>query len=383
MSLEISKNNSKENDIDENRKDKNVRYLLESVPQLETIFKVIGKIGEGTFSSVFLAYLKSNPNKYYAIKQLVPTVSPNRILRELKCLKDIGGTDYVAGVELCIREAGNVVFVMEYLYHDKFADYALNMPIQELRDYMRALLTALRRVHQFKIIHRDVKPSNFLYNRQKKRYMLVDFGLAQSLDSIKSNPSISRNKCPDENKVNSLIKDTKKSTDNRCICLGKPKVCSICIMRPEQNVNRAGTPGFRAPEVLLKHHPPTMAIDMWASGVMMLFILSSSHCFFRPPNDIAALAEIVAIFGTEAVQKCAKALGKKFICGADTQALDLRDTCQKSRKRKKNPNSNSSSSVLQEDYPDAAYDLLEKLLDLNHSTRITAEEALNHSFLKS
>ncbi|XP_014231298.1 cell division cycle 7-related protein kinase-like isoform X2 [Trichogramma pretiosum] len=383
MSLEIPKNNSKESDIDENRKDKNVSYLLESVPQLEKIFKVIGKIGEGTFSSVFLAYLKSNPNKYYAIKQLVPTVSPNRILRELKCLKDIGGTDYVAGVELCIREAGNVVFVMEYLYHDKFSDYALNMPTEELRDYMRALLTALRRVHQFKIIHRDVKPSNFLYNRQKREYMLVDFGLAQSLDSIRSNPAISRNKCHDENKVNSLIKDTKKSTYIRCECFGKPKVCSICLMRPEQNVNRAGTPGYRAPEVLLKHHPPTTAIDMWASGVMMLCILSSSHCFFRPPNDIAALAEIVAIFGTEAVQKCAKALGKKFICSTDTQALDLKDLCQKSRKRKRNPNSKSSSSVLQEDYPDAAYDLLKKLLDLNHATRITAEEALNHPFLKS
>lgn len=43
------------------------------------------------------------------------------------------------------------------------------MNVQETKDYMIALLTALKRVHQFNIIHRDVKPSNFLYDRQNKR----------------------------------------------------------------------------------------------------------------------------------------------------------------------------------------------------------------------
>lgn len=38
-----------------------------------------------------------------------------------------------------------------------------------------------------------------------------------------------------------------------CDCVGKLKVCNVCIKRPEMRAPRAGTPGFRAPEVLLKY----------------------------------------------------------------------------------------------------------------------------------
>lgn len=49
------------------------------------------------------------------------------------------------------------------------------MTVQETKDYMIALLTALRRVHKFNIIHRDVKPSNFLYDRRNKRYNSINY----------------------------------------------------------------------------------------------------------------------------------------------------------------------------------------------------------------
>lgn len=50
---------------------------------------------------------------------------------------------------------------------------------------------------------------------------------------------------------------TKKNADNKCNCFGKPKVCTLCLTRPQQTAPRAGTPGFRAPEVLLKHPSQT------------------------------------------------------------------------------------------------------------------------------
>ena len=44
---------------------------------------------------------------------------------------------------------------------------------------MRNLFVALKHVHEYNIIHRDVKPNNFLYSLKAEKFMLVDFGLAQ------------------------------------------------------------------------------------------------------------------------------------------------------------------------------------------------------------
>lgn len=42
-----------------------------------------------------------------------------------------------------------------------------------------------------------------------------------------------------------------------CSCYGRPKVCSICMLNPPMQAPRAGTPGFRPPEVLFKYSHQT------------------------------------------------------------------------------------------------------------------------------
>lgn len=68
-----------------------ITALLQTVPALNDLFNLHCKVGEGSFSSVFLATLKSSKeSKKFAIKHLIPTCHPSRIQRELSCLKKIG-----------------------------------------------------------------------------------------------------------------------------------------------------------------------------------------------------------------------------------------------------------------------------------------------------
>jgi cell division control protein 7 len=44
---------------------------------------------------------------------------------------------------------------------------------------MRSLMVSLKDIHQRGIMHRDVKPANFLYDYETGEGVLCDFGLAE------------------------------------------------------------------------------------------------------------------------------------------------------------------------------------------------------------
>lgn len=192
--------------------------------------------------------------------------------------------------------------------------------------------------------------------------------------------------------------------DDSCKCYGRPQVCTKCTTRPAMQASRAGTPGFRPPEVLLKSTHQTTAVDIWAAGVILLQILSNSTQFFSCPNDFAALAELVTLFGYANMKKVAEQCGRFFITDKHKSPLDLRKVCCTLRNRGSNikpllsgekcENCDQYKTVcfclntplaaeIEDKFPASAYDLLYKLLDINPSTRISAEDALQHSFIKN
>ncbi|KFQ29387.1 Cell division cycle 7-related protein kinase, partial [Merops nubicus] len=523
---------------------KDIEKLYEAVPQLVNVFKIKEKIGEGTFSSVYLAtaQLQTGYEEKMALKHLIPTSHPLRIAAELQCLTVAGGQDNVMGVKYCFRKNDHVVIVMPYLEHESFLDILNSLSFEEVREYMFNLCKALRRIHHFGIVHRDVKPSNFLYNRQLKQYALVDFGLAQgTLDTkiellktacsedqqgscSQNNPTTalgnrvavgitaprqiaqqSASKAADrkssslskiqikqgrgekedsphrsvqrsvfgernfnvysstyqESSNTKLIKQSKmidvssrkfvtkkkiistKTVSNGaarkaasawlstplCDCYATDRVCSVCLSRCQQIAPRAGTPGFRAPEVLTKCPTQTTAIDMWSAGIIFLSLLSGRYPFYKASDDLTALAQIMTVRGSRETIQAAKTFGKSVLCTQVVPAQNLRTLCEKLRGTNSSckgaqgevPSKSVNDSALPvaadkpcapetlkkqiqplksfqegesaletkstdmkgwDQVPDEAYDLLDKLLDLNPATRITAKEALLHPFFK-
>ncbi|XP_061403025.1 cell division cycle 7-related protein kinase [Musca vetustissima] len=582
--------------LSRNKNEEAINDLRTRIPEIENIFDIHSRIGNGTFSTVLLGTLKKEANlpenqrRKFAIKHHIPTSHPDRIMKELQCMAKIGGTDNVCGINCCIRYNESVAFIMPYLSHDRFHDFFSRMDVAEVQYYMKNLLIALRHVHRFNVIHRDVKPSNFLYNRRKRQFLLVDFGLAQqvapplqSVNNIPQSPVLLGSKAASmsapgtaaaaseakrmrenddshikkstdgntvavavtgagevvsgnakrlrctgpadyqqlesvaANKASALLNsgsttatttnktalthaaaaavsvvgatndlvmaginarksgggsvtmsgrlqqklraqggaeassnqrsssvgggagnknlvtqgsngttnasDTKYNTNRnlssasgpKCFCYGNPQVCNICLVKKEIHASRAGTPGYRPPEVLLKYPDQTTAVDVWASGVIFLSILSSVYPFFKAPNDYVALAEMVTIFGDKAIRKTAFILDRLVTLSQKTRPLDLRKLCVRFRNRvkysspellKKYQNSDGTCEVCKncdqfyfnclcletsyvtepidgdDIYPASAYDLLYRLLEVNPHKRITAEEALKHPFFE-
>ncbi|XP_024908403.1 cell division cycle 7-related protein kinase isoform X2 [Cynoglossus semilaevis] len=432
--------------------DVDIEFLYKSIPQVAKVFHIIDKIGEGTFSSVYLgeAQLRDGRKEMFALKHLIPTSHPTRIAAELQCLTVAGGKENVMGVSYCFRKEDHVVIVMPYMEHQAIVDIIGSLTFEEVRLYIYHLLKALKHIHQFGIIHRDIKPNNFLYSRKNQTYALVDFGLAQGtadtqIDLLKDLKGLRKEQRPvfGEKNLNScppaasltkqavavrreIVKPVKtqdpairrhlltsrlppavrtQSSSQRphrsvqqsftCSCYMTDRICNICMSRKQQVAPRAGTPGFRAPEVLTKCPNQGTAIDMWSAGVILLSLLSGRYPFFKASDDLLALTQIMTIRGSKETIQAAKLFGKAVICSRELPRQDLRILCETLRgqrpstekeKTHQEPSHSSSrrTSETEDDakgfdrVPGEAYNLLDRLLDLNPDTRITAAEALQH-----
>jgi cell division control protein 7 len=310
--------------------------------------------------------------KYVAIKKIYVTSSPIRILNELELLADLTGCDSVCPLITAFRHMDQVVAVLPYFRHTDFRNYFRQMTVPDMQIYFRSLFTALAAVHAKGILHRDIKPTNFLYEPTKKRGVLVDFGLAE-WEGTDAKPCLcTENATERRNRVNnSAIAQIGPSN-------GYPRNDS----RPSRRANRAGTRGFRAPEVLLKCTKQTTKIDIWSAGVILLTILSKRFPFFNSADDVEAMIEITTIVGTKKMKQCAFLHGTFFETnipsigqnGFSYEKLILWSTSR-------SDGAKAGESRLSEEER-LAVSFLERCFELDPSKRISAEEALEHPFLK-
>ena len=317
----------------------------------DSAFRLINQIGTGSFSSVKLAI---DPfGRYVALKKLFWTNSPDRIIKEMNWLYHLDHPNIVK-ILGAYRKEDEITIVMEYVHHTPFRSLLSQFTPKLIKDYMYGLLSALAYIHSNGIIHRDVKPANFLFDHTTGKGVLIDFGLSEEDHYISTAES--------EPKVNV----TKEDFTND---LYYPH---LCMNRKRMTANRAGTRGFRAPEVLLGVRNQSSKIDIWSAGVTFLSILTKRYPFFRSPNDQTAICEIAVIFGNSRLNQAVQQLHRFILFPDEQPGFELRDLVHKL-----NP------SIDNMNIEESAYDLLQRLLEPAVDQRITAEEALDHPYFNN
>lgn len=292
-------------------------------------------------------------------------------MNELDLLNDLRGCDSVCPLITAFRHTDQVVAVLPYFRHTDFREYFREMTIPDVQIYFRSLFTALAAVHAQGILHRDIKPTNFLYEPSKRRGVLVDFGLAER-EGTDCKPCLCMSSSTERRR---RIQTSVAAVSGPSV--GYPKNDS----RPSRRANRAGTRGFRAPEVLFKCTDQTTKIDIWSVGVILLTILSRRFPFFNSADDIEAMIEIATIFGLRRMKHCAYLHGTSFestiptigVHGFALEKIILWSTCRTEKR--------SGEETLSPEEKGAVR-FLERCFDLDPAKRISAEEALQHEFLR-
>ena len=149
-----------------------------------------------------------------------------------------------------------------------------------------------------------------------------------------------------------------------------PEVAQIVRLQKSMKIkNRTGTKGYMPPEALFNFNLQNSAVDVWACGVILLSLLAQRHPVFSLNNSsrvknftIANLIPLTCLFGSNAIKEIAFKYGYGCLIPDEMakERFPWSDICKI--------------------HDPQAFDLLDKMLHLDHRHRITAEDALKHPF---
>ncbi|XP_075509461.1 putative serine/threonine-protein kinase At1g54610 isoform X2 [Primulina tabacum] len=172
--------------------------LKNIVPKSADSYVKIDKVGQGTYSNVYKARDKET-GKIVALKKVrFDTSEPESVkfmAREIMILQKLDHPNIVKLEGLATsRMQYSLYLVFDYMHSDlsrilSRSEERLTEP--QIKCYMQQLLSGLQHCHDRGILHRDIKGSNLLIDRNGM-LKIADFGLANFFNREKKRPLTSR-----------------------------------------------------------------------------------------------------------------------------------------------------------------------------------------------
>lgn len=126
--------------------------------------------------------------RQYAVKRIFPTINAAFILVEMLILKLVDGQENNADLIQGYRLDGQVSLVFRYQKSQPHLTYLTKLDLTEIKYYLRTLLIAVAKLQELGVMHRDIKPTNFLYDPPTRSGLLIDFGLSEIEVDNQGNP---------------------------------------------------------------------------------------------------------------------------------------------------------------------------------------------------
>ena len=199
----------------ENKADTTAHHLKPGTI-LNNKFLIGNSIGEGGFGITYVGFDK-NLNIRIAVKEYFPSgyanrnnsvsnnVSPNspkqeeffnagksKFLNEARSLAKFQNEQGIVQVRDFFEENNTAYIVMEYLDGTNLNDYIKSngaLEAEEVFKLMIPIMESLRKIHDIKLIHRDISPDNIMFLKSGK-LKLMDFGSARYFSKENNNKSV-------------------------------------------------------------------------------------------------------------------------------------------------------------------------------------------------
>jgi serine/threonine kinase 38 len=226
-------------------------------------FNIIKVIGKGAFGEVMLVK-KKDATEVLAMKRLSKAdMLKKKQTLHVRAERDIlahSNNPWIVDLLYSFQDEANLYLGMEFLPGGDLMTWLINKEIfteYQTRFYIAELVLAVESIHKMNYVHRDLKPDNILLDRTG-HIKLTDFGLCKPFEDgiIFDNDELSST-------------EPKGPIDKVAALSRQEKMRSWSQNRTRQLLySTVGSPGYIAPEVLLKKGY-RFECDWWSVGVIM------------------------------------------------------------------------------------------------------------------
>ncbi|MEG4851828.1 bifunctional serine/threonine-protein kinase/ABC transporter substrate-binding protein [Microcoleus sp. B5-D4] len=167
---------------------------------LHESYEIIALLGEGGFARTYTAVQINKPNNPLCVVKEIPFPPSNdarvlerarqRFEREASALCRLGNNSRIPELFDRFEENDYFYLVQEYVKgHPLIQELAPGDRWNEKKTValLREVLEILKSVHQEKIIHRDITPSNLIRRETDQQIVLIDFGAVKEISTFTSN----------------------------------------------------------------------------------------------------------------------------------------------------------------------------------------------------
>ncbi|NXS54713.1 MK15 kinase, partial [Brachypteracias leptosomus] len=301
-----------------------------SLPEVEPLvsqkYEIKRRLGKGAYGIVWKA-IDRRTGQIVAVKKIFDAFRNRTDAQGLFPLQEFGEHPNIIKLLDVIRAQNDkdIYLIFESMETDLHAVIKKGNLLKDIHKcyILYQLLKATKFIHSGNVIHRDQKPSNILLDADCF-VKLCDFGLARSLSQLnedQSNPALTE---------------------------------------------YVATRWYRAPEILLSSRSYSKGVDMWSIGCILGELLLGKPLFpgTSTVNQIEQILRVIPAPSPEDI----------LAMQSDYRASVIHRMSSRQRV--------TFEEILPSSTPLPALDLLKKLLVFNPDKRLTAQEALQHPYVK-
>jgi calcium-dependent protein kinase len=171
------------------------KFLRMKITPISDDYELFNEIGKGGFGSVFKAKDRKT-NEVRAIKKInKSSLTPEEkssLVNEFDILSSLDHPNIIKLYDI-YDDQNDLYVVTELCEGGDLLRFVNSRKITEkiMRTVMVQLISAVKYMHNFKILHRDIKLENIVlvknitHEKQKIEIKLIDFGISLNLDKVK------------------------------------------------------------------------------------------------------------------------------------------------------------------------------------------------------